>query len=290
MAITGALLVATGPAACTSAVGGTPQVDVAGDPGKAPTLTYVAPLEVASTFRRTIWPGTGPELVDGGPVLMDFWLENATDATVVKQTYSDGPATRTLTEEDLGADLYASLRGQRVGARILQVAPGAGSGSTRYPPVTVLDVLPLRADGEPVAPRADLPAVTLAAVGAPSVTPLTTAPPTALVAQSLKRGTGAQVGAQDIVTFQYAGFAWGTGELFDSSWDRGAPVSHSLLDLSQAFTEGLVEQTVGSQIELVVPPTYPLGVTAGAELSGQTVVFVVDILSTRAPSDAGSGS
>lgn len=275
--------------ACSTGTQAAPQVDVTGVQGQAPTVTYVAPLDVAHTYRRTIWAGTGPELVDGGPVLLDFWLENATDASVVKETYTDSPATRTMSEEDLGVDLYQTLRGQRVGARVLQVAPGASSGSTTYPTVTVLDVLPLRADGQAVAPVPDLPAVALADDGAPSITPSSAAAPTTLIAQPLKKGAGAQVSAQDVVTFQYAGFAWTTGEEFDSSWARGAPVSHSLLDLSQAFTEGLVEQTVGSQIELVVPPTYPLGVTAGAELSGQTVVFVVDILATRTPTQKAAG-
>ncbi|WP_235929607.1 FKBP-type peptidyl-prolyl cis-trans isomerase [Cellulomonas citrea] len=285
----GAVLATGSLVACSTGTQAAPVVDVTGVQGQAPTVTYVAPLDVGHTYRRTIWAGTGPELVDGGPVLLDFWLENATDASVVKETYTDSPATRTLSEEDLGVDLYQSLRGQRVGARVLQVAPGASSGSTTYPTVTVLDVLPLRADGQAVAPVPDLPAVALADDGAPSITPSSAPAPTTLVAQPLKKGAGAQVGAQDVVTFQYAGFAWTTGEEFDSSWARGAPVSHSLLDLSQAFTEGLVEQTVGSQIELVVPPTYPLGVTAGAELSGQTVVFVVDILATRTPTQKAAG-
>ncbi|MCG2797854.1 MAG: FKBP-type peptidyl-prolyl cis-trans isomerase [Cellulomonas sp.] len=288
--LVGSVLVAGSLVACATDAAPDPEVDVSGVQGQAPTVTYVAPLDVTDTYRRTIWQGTGPELVDGGPVLLDFSLEDATDATVVKETYSDSPVTRTLSEEDLGVDLYQSLRGQRVGARILQVAPGASSGSTTYPTVTVLDVLPLRADGQDVAALPGLPAVTLAADGAPSITVTGTEAATTLIAQPLKKGTGAQVGEQDVVTFQYAGFAWTTGEEFDSSWARGAPVSHSLLDLSQAFSEGLVEQTVGSQIELIVPPTYPLGVTAGAELSGQTVVFVVDILATRTPADDGSGS
>jgi peptidylprolyl isomerase len=42
-----------------------------------------------------------------------------------------------------------------------------------------------------------------------------------------------------------------------------------------------VDQPVGSQVMIVVPPTYPLGATeSGKDLQGETVVFVVDILST----------
>ena len=87
------------------------------------------------------------------------------------------------------------------------------------------------------------------------------------------------------MTVQYTGFAWTTGEPFDSTWTHGLPVSFSLQDV-QAWAEGLVDQPVGSQVMLVVPPTYALGVTESEELAGQTVVFVVDILATGHPEQA----
>jgi peptidylprolyl isomerase len=34
---------------------------------------------------------------------------------------------------------------------------------------------------------------------------------------------------------------------------------------------------------VVVPPSYALGATQSEELAGQTIVFVIDILATRAP-------
>ena len=168
---------------------------------------------------------------------------------------------------------------------MLQVSPGSGAGATDYPTVTVVDVLPTRADGEVKPPRADLPVVTLDASGAPTITPTGTEPPTSLVAQPLIRGSGEQVAATDVVTVQYTGFSWTTGEAFDSTWTHGLPVSFSLQDV-QAWAEGLVDQPVGSQVMLVVPPTYALGVTESEELAGQTVVFVVDILATGHPEQA----
>lgn len=263
-----------------------PEVTVTGEPGSAPTITYLTPLEVGSTDTEQIWPGTGPELVDGQAVLIDFWLEDATDASLVKESYSSKPTALLLTEVDLGKDLYQTLQGQNVGARMLQVSPGSGTGATDYPTVTVIDVLPTRASGEAVPPLSSLPAVTLDASGAPSITPTGTEPPSTLVAQPLVRGAGDQVEADDIVTVQYTGFAWTSGESFDSTWSHdGLPVSFSLQDV-QAWADGLVDQPVGSQVMLVVPPTYALGVTDSEELSGQTVVFVVDILDTRRPEPA----
>ena len=183
-------------AGCSAPAAEPATVTVSGEPGAAPTITYLTPLQVDTTRTEQIWPGTGAELVEGAPVLIDFWLEDATDASLVKESYSTNPTAMLLTEEDLGTDLYETLRGQQVGARMLQISPGSGAGATDYPTVTVVDVLPTRADGEAVPPRADLPAVTLDASGAPSITPTGTEPPTTLVAQPLIRGTGEQVGRE----------------------------------------------------------------------------------------------
>lgn len=267
-------------AACSSPTAA-PEVSVAGDAGAKPTLTYVAPLTPERTFRSTVWPGTGPALVDGEPILLNYWVEDARTATVVAESYSSSPVTRTLSAAALGADLYRTLSGAHVGARMLQVSPaGAGAGND-VPTVTVVDVLSLRATGQAVTPPPSLPVVTLGPDGAPTVAPTGADPPTTLVAQPLIRGTGKQVGRGDTVTVQYVGFSWKTGEPFDSSWSRGAPSSFSLVDVP-AWADGLADQPVGSQLLLVVPPTYALGVTESQELSGQTVVFVVDILAVAA--------
>lgn len=275
-----------GLAGCSTPETSVPDVTVTGEPGEAPTITYLTPLDVTTTHTEQIWPGTGPDLVNGSAVLIDFWLEDAADASLVKESYSTKPTALLLTEVDLGKDLFDTLQGQKVGARLLQISPGTGNGASDYPTVTVIDVLPTRASGEAVPPRADLPAVTLDPSGAPSLTPTGTEPPAGLVAQPLVRGSGEQVQADDVVTVQYTGFAWTSGESFDSTWSHdGLPVSFSLQDV-QAWAEGLIDQPVGSQVMLVVPPTYALGVTESEELAGQTVVFVVDILDTGHPTAA----
>jgi peptidylprolyl isomerase len=267
-------------AACADDPVPPPDILVSGDPGAAPTLTYVTPLSVDSVYRQTIWEGTGDPLVEGGPVLLRYWVEDGRDAGVVTENFSASPVPRVLALDELGDDLYGTLSGQRVGARLLQVTPPGGTVETSYTAVTVLDVLPTRATGTPVDPRADLPAVTLADGGAPTITPTGTEPPSDLVVQALVRGTGAQVEADDVVTVQYVGFAWTTGAEFDSTWARGVPQSFSLSDVP-AWSEGLAEQTIGSQVMLVVPPSYGLGATSSQELAGQTLVFVIDILAAN---------
>jgi len=265
-------------AGCSAVTAPAPDVLVTGDPGSRPTLTYVTPLAVSKAVHQVVWQGTGDQLVDGEPVLVDFWLEDASNATVVKESYLSSPTPRPLTVEDLGKDLYDTLHRQRVGARLLQISPAPGSGAANYPTVTVLDVLATRAAGDPVAPREGLPTVTLGGDGSPSITASTAAPPTDLVTQPLVRGAGAQVADGDTVTVQYTGFAWATGAPFESTWTNRSPVSFDLA-MVPAWAS-LVEQPVGSQVMLVVPPTYPLGATQSEELKGQTIVFVIDILAT----------
>ena len=259
------------------------EITVTGDAGAAPTLVYVAPLQVEDDYRETIWAGTGPQLQDGAPVLLDYWLENADDASLVRDSYSSNPTAQLLTRADLGADLYRTLSGQRVGARLLQVVPSSEDGDP-YPTATVIDVLPTRAQGTPVTPGEGFPTVTEADDGSPQLTPLEADPPTSLRVQPLLRGTGRQVLATDTVTVQMSGWAWTGGEQFDTTWTSGLPLSFSLQDVP-AWQEGLVDQPVGSRVMLVVPPSYALGVTQSEELAGQTVVFVVDILNARTPGE-----
>ena len=269
-------------AACTSQEPEPPEVVVTGEAGTAPTVTYRTPLSIPEATHEVVWPGTGPDLVEGRPVLLDFWLEDASDASLVKESYTSSPTPRLLTEEDLGKDLYATLSGQKVGARLLQLSPASDASASSYPTVTVLDVLPIRASGEPVAPREGMPAVTLDDDGAPSLAPTGTEPPSDLVVQPLLRGSGPQVAEGDVITVQYTGFVWSTGEAFDSTWTNGSPNTFPLDDVP-AWSEALVEQTVGSQVMVVVPPSYALGATQSEELQGQTIVFVIDLLATRAP-------
>ncbi len=275
-------------AGCSAPEVAPPEVLVSGEPGEAPTVTYRAPLTVEETLDEVVWEGAGPELVDGSPVLLDFWLENASDATLLKESYSTSPTPRVLSEEDLGKDLYRTLSGHRVGSRLVQISPPSRTGASTYPTVTVLDILPTRASGEPVAPREGLPAVTLDDDGVPSLVPTGTEPPGDLVVQPLLRSaTGTQVAEGDVITVQYSGFVWSTGESFDSTWTSGSPASFGL-DEVPAWSEALVEQTVGSQVMVIVPPSYALGATQSEELAGQTIVFVIDILATRTPVEEGA--
>ena len=209
-------------AGCSVGQGPAPKVTVSGETGQEPTLVYAHPLAITRATSEVIWKGSGPPLVDGGPVLLNYRLEKAADASLVKETYSQVPKPSTLTPETLSEDLYNALSGESVGARILLVLP-ATSDTSSFASVMVVDVLPTRAAGEAVPPRAGLPAVTLGGDGEPSIaTPEGTAP-SDLVVQALIKGDGAQVEEGATVTVQYTGVRWSDGSLYDSTWTQGEP-------------------------------------------------------------------
>lgn len=273
-----ALVVVLALVGCTQEPEEGPQVRLLGDEDGVPVLEYPVPLLDVEPSLEVIWEGTGPVLREGDPVLLDFYSESGTDASVIGETYTAEPRAYRLTRADLGEELVEALAGRHVGSRLLQVIP-AGPDQPG-PVVAVMDLRPTRATGDPVEPRADLPVVSLADDGAPEVEVPTDAPPTDLVIQPLLRGTGPQVGPGQVVTVQYLGVRWSDGTEFESTWgEDGLPAAFPIGvgSVIPGWDAGLVEQTVGSQVLLVVPPELGYGGTVNA-LADETLVFVVDIL------------
>ncbi len=265
-------------AACTPDPQEAPEVTVTGEPGEMPELEYEMPLTVEEPVVELVWEGTGPEVAEGQPVLVDYYAETGADGTVVGETFSGEPKAYLLTAEALGVDIFEALRGQHVGTRVLHLVPPAEG--QQAPTVAVFDLLPTRADGEPVEPREGIPTVELDERGAPTITVPAAEPPTELVVQPLLRGAGPQVEPGQVITVQYTGVRWSDGSEFDSSWGPGklpAPFPIGVGSVIEGWDVGLVEQTVGSQVLLVVPPSQGYGGTDN-ELAAETLVFVVDIL------------
>lgn len=254
-------------------------VEVSGPAGAPPELEYPTPYGVVRPGSRTVRPGSGDPVVEGGPLLLNLYAEDGRDRSVIQSTYLDAPSWFTMTEDALGTNLYDSLRGQRVGARVLVVEENDG-----VPVVLVVDVLPTRASGAKVKPRKGLPTVQRDESGAPYIrVPSSERPPSDLEVQPLVRGTGKQVQIGQVITLRFTGVRWSDGKVFDTVWQPGmAPqsVTIGIGQLIDGWDEGLLEQTVGSQVLLVVPPHLGFGGT-GSEMADETLVYVVDILNAQ---------
>lgn len=92
-------------------------------------------------------------------------------------------------------------------------------------------------------------------------------------------GTGAKPKAEDEVTVHYKGTLI-NGKQFDSSYDRGEPISLQLNRVIPGWTEGVQLMPVGSKYRLFVP--YALGYGergAGGEIPGySTLIFDIELI------------
>ena len=97
--------------------------------------------------------------------------------------------------------------------------------------------------------------------------------PTELVISDLVVGDGAEAKPGDVVDVHYVGVE------FDSSWGRGESISFPLRGLIQGWQDGIPGMRVGGRRQLVIPPELAYGPAGGGHrLSGQTLIFVIDLL------------
>jgi peptidylprolyl isomerase len=110
-------------------------------------------------------------------------------------------------------------------------------------------------------------------------------PPQELLIEDITLGDGAEATGGSTVSAHYVGVAWSTGEEFDASWDRGAPLDFQVGvgKVIQGCDQGLVGMKVGGRRKLVIPPELGYGDrgAGGAIKGGETLIFVVDLEGVR---------
>lgn len=93
-------------------------------------------------------------------------------------------------------------------------------------------------------------------------------------------GDGPKVEAGSTVVAHYVGQVW-RGEVFDSSFERGAPTSFPLDGVVDGWKYGLEGVPVGSRVLISIPPELGYGEAGneGAGIKGtDTIVFTVDVM------------
>jgi peptidylprolyl isomerase len=292
----GAAAVIAAPAG--AAASGIDAVTVSSDTATKPTVKFDAPFAIKKTADSVVAAGTGDALATGQTITFDYVLVDGRTGKQIQTSYGGTPASLVLDAGKTNKQLVNSLTGKNIGSRVLvAIAPKDGLAKRLKSKkvkkddalLFVIDVKGVRtplakATGEAVAPVDGQPTVTLAADGKPTITlPSGVAAPTSLVVQPLIKGTGPVVAAGQTISVHYTGVIYDGGKQFDSSWDRGQPADFVIGkgQVIPGWDEGLVGQTVGSQILLVVPPDKGYGAQgqSSAGIKGtDTLVFVVDIL------------
>jgi peptidylprolyl isomerase len=99
--------------------------------------------------------------------------------------------------------------------------------------------------------------------------------------ETLVKGNGEKVGAEDTVTVDYVGINGRNGQEFDSSWKSGQPATFALgPGMISGFNKALAGQTVGSRVVAAIPPEEGYGSQGNPQAGIQgsdTLVFVIDI-------------
>lgn len=283
-------------ASCTRDAGDAQALDlitVSGD-----TVATSAPVHVDETVYRDIEVGDGPVVVDDAQeVVLDVTILNGTTGeTILSSGTQPAPVSQWAEFYDGMAQMLecASEGSVIVGA----VAPGdlateaaaslgLGADDSAIFLIDVQKVYLSKADGsDQFNDRRGMPSVVRAPDGTPGVIVPQDDAPDELVVEVLKKGEGPEVTGDTPVRVHYTGVLWDDKEVFDSSWEAGAPVSLSLNQVVPGFAAALEGQTVGSQILAVIPPDLAYGDAGqGAVPPGSTLVFVIDILGLDDPAE-----
>ena len=291
---------ASASAGTATGTGSSTSVTATGTFGKAPTVTIPAATASSALYTKTVIAGTGATLTSAQSLLGNFVMYDWSGKThkLIGSTYTGG--TPTLFAGTLLPGLSKALIGQEVGSRVLAVIPPAdafgtsgnsqiGVGATDTV-VFVIDMLKSYANTAGVPGKQTysgggaLPTVTAGAAGkSPTITIPKNAAPSTLVVKDLIKGTGPKVTKGQFLVVQYTGMIWRTKKVFDASWTRGEPFGTPIGEgqVIAGWDKGLVGQTVGSRVLLVIPPVDGYGKT-GSSTAGinatDTLVFVVDIV------------
>ena len=105
------------------------------------------------------------------------------------------------------------------------------------------------------------------------------AAPEDLVTTDLTVGDGAEATPGATVDVHYVGVDLESGEEFASSWSRGTSINFPLANLIAGWQQGIPGMRVGGRRQLIVPPHLAYGAAgSGHQLSGRTLIFVIDLL------------
>ncbi|MFJ1705084.1 FKBP-type peptidyl-prolyl cis-trans isomerase [Kitasatospora sp. NPDC088346] len=276
---------------------------VTGEFGKKATIELPKEASDGTFVVKELIPGTGAKVDKSNWVTADFTAMNWSTGKEIQGSYEGGkPQLFQADGGQLIPALDAAVTGHKVGTRLLVVAPpaaafrdqgsqGMGVGPTDNL-VFVIDIRNANAQdavvsGDVIAPPSDFPKVKDNGKKAAEITPVPgAADPTELKSAVLIQGKGRKVETGEGVLVQYTGALFKDGKKFDSSLDRGQAFTFVTGggNVIEGWDKGLVGQTIGSRVELVIPAALAYKDQAKEGIpANSTLVFVVDIL------DAGVG-
>lgn len=119
----------------------------------------------------------------------------------------------------------------------------------------------------------------------PEIDPPEGPAPTDLEVTDLKEGSGAEATKGSTVSVHYVGVTHSTGEEFDASYNRGAPLEFRLGvgQVISGWDQGVQGMKVGGRRRLTIPSHLAYGDrgAGGVIKPGESLIFVVDLIDVR---------
>ncbi len=272
-------------------------VDISGDPGSNPKVTWDGEMEADEIDTEVVAEGDGDEIETGDRVFAHIWIGNGFTQEMAYSTYDGSePQLLTVDEEQLSPLFLSGLEGQKIGSRVAiaasaETAFGEGGNpqlkiANKDTVLTIVDVIGKVGDG-PQGTDQKAPSWVPGLDGesdAPTAFDFAGAPePTdALRSAVLVEGDGPAVEKGQTMAVNYLGQVYDGKKPFDESYSAQPAAFPIGVDrVVKGWDQSLVGQTIGSRVVLAIPPKLGYG-TKGNKDAGikgtDTLYFVIDIL------------
>ncbi|HAY86197.1 MAG TPA: peptidylprolyl isomerase [Micrococcus luteus] len=268
------------------------QVEEATGQAQGRSVKFQTPVAVEEVSIRQLRAGTGAELDAGDAIVLKMDLFKGSDGTPIEAPFAGGPGQVIALDDQFKAqvpELHEALLQAQEGTMLAysspQTAGAAGDESTAVEIYEVAQKIPTTIEGKASPVPDGLPPITEDETGAPVLGPPQGQAPDELVAEYLIQGGGEPVQAGDTVIVHHLGMRWADAQVFDSSYQRGAPARFVLDNVIKGWQKGLVGKKTGSRVVLSVPVDQAYGTEAelgdDAPFPAGDLLFVIDILTTQ---------
>lgn len=272
-----------------------------------PQASFPTPLEGTGRELSVVQEGAGEPVRKDGFVDFDVKVFlGTTGEYLTGSVYEAGNPVRRVIDDSSEDFFSAVLECQKPGSQVVVTTtvedvfgPFEGdeflaNESSIVVVVNVHQTYRNKANGSPRFPQSGMPTVVQTDEGVHSLSFPNAPIPTELRVSVLKQGDGVAIQEGDFVTTHFTGAVWETQEIFNTSFQRGIPLTlvARALTAGDSFAAGagdgvipglaqaLIGQAVGSQVLVSVPPSlgYPAGQAPAGVPDGATLVYVFDIL------------
>lgn len=272
-------------------------VEVTGQFGQDPKVTYDGRLERTTTDVQVLSEGDGAEIEDGGSAFVHLYIGNGFSGQKASSSYDGKQPLLIKAGKDTVKGIAKGIVGHKVGSRVLVLAEPAdawpevgnpelsiGNGDSVVFVVDILSSVLDAPQGAEQAPPAEMPKPE-EANGKVSAFDFSQAgkAPKDLQVITLVKGDGPAIKKGSWIAMRYLGQVWKGAKPFDENYsaEQITPFNIGVGALIPGWDKGLVGVTQGSRVMLVVPPEDGYG-KAGNKQAGikgtDTLVFVVDVL------------